>query len=149
MRLPTGPRRYWFYFALQALGAALLVWQGVPVYREFVNANVPSIPRFVLYAWAFAGMALIHGGYWPALRMMPAVGAKRRALLGHVMMFTSRLGLVFVGAFFSVIFLIHAERLGLDWERKGMALLVVFTLFCFSRELDRLGQALNDPPGRT
>ncbi|QOI99312.1 MAG: hypothetical protein HRU70_01925 [Phycisphaeraceae bacterium] len=148
MPLQTATRRYWIPLAAQTLGAALLVWKSIPVYREFIEARIPDVPRGVLYAWAFIGMGLVHAAYWPNLRSTPPVGPLPMPVLGHLVQFASRLGLVFVGAFFSVVFLIHYHRLDLDLERRLMALLVLFAFFCYSKELDRLGLALIDPPRR-
>jgi hypothetical protein len=90
-------------------------------------------------------MARIYTDSCLLTQLAPPISGPPRLLLGHLVPFVSRLRFVLIGEFFAVAFRIHYPTLGLDLARKLVALLVVFTVFCVSKETDRLGVALITP----
>ena len=88
--------------------------------------------------------------YWYRLRNVPIPANYRNIALGHLLAFASRLGFIFGGALFSVYFLRHVPELALaplDIAWRGALLIaILFALYCYTLELERLGGALQMPP---
>jgi hypothetical protein len=94
--------------------------------------------------------ALGQACYWYRLRNVPVPASYRNIPLGHLLAFASRLGFIFGGALFSVYFLRHAPELALAplaiaW-RGAVLIAILFSLYCYTLELERLGGALQLPP---
>jgi hypothetical protein len=88
--------------------------------------------------------------YWRRLRKVPIPTGYRNIALGHLLAFASRLGFIFGAALFSAYFLRHAPLLDLDvldiaW-RGAVLIAILFSLYCYTLELERLGGALQLPP---
>jgi hypothetical protein len=68
--------------------------------------------------------------------------------LSHLLLFLGRLGFIFGGSLFAVVFFRHLPELDqsidtLLMARRGLLLLgSLFALFCFTLELERLGHAI-------
>ena len=83
--------------------------------------------------------------YWVRIPVPP-----RSALLAHFLMFASRATFFFGGAFFSLNFFRHIPQLesfppvGQTVFRVVALFALLFSLFCYSLELDRLGRAIED-----
>lgn len=115
---------------------------------ENIGTPSPSTPAglFELLIAAAFGQAC----YWYRLRNVPVPASYRNVPLGHLLAFASRLGFIFGGALFSVYFLRHAPVLALApldiaW-RSALLVAVLFSLYCYTLELERLGGALQMPP---
>ncbi|WP_244479962.1 hypothetical protein [Methylobacterium sp. Leaf94] len=79
---------------------------------------------------------------------MPLSVPFRNVLVGHLLLFSSRASFFFGGAFFSVVFFRHLPELEVlppfgQAVTKGITIIaVLFALFCYSLELERLGKAI-------
>ena len=71
-------------------------------------------------------------------------------MLSHLLVFLGRLGFVFGGLLFAVVFFRHLPELeqGIDYflmARRGVILVgSLFALFCVTLDLERLGRALGN-----
>lgn len=138
----------WLYvllLAIQALGAAIILWKGVPIYRQMVADPSAHEPLMSTLVWSVGAVVLIQSSYWPALRLGAIPVQRSNALLGHIVLFLARLSLILGTATFSVIFLAQPQGLKIPLSRLPALLVVLFSLFCFSQELDRLGRAFLSP----
>jgi uncharacterized membrane protein YhhN len=75
--------------------------------------------------------------------------------IAHPVFFAARVSFLFGGAFFSAISFRHLPELG-SLPPFGEALIravsivaILFGLFCYSLELDRLGKAIEEPAPTT
>ena len=93
---------------------------------------------FVLGAVA---VILIQSTYWIRLRCFPPLRFKRHLVLGHAIQFLGRLSFVFIGGMFSVVFFTRFEELEFSIWKVLFLLVVLFSLFCYTLDLDRLGKA--------
>lgn len=143
------------YFGLLAIqtGAAIaLIWTTFPVFRS-MSAHLGQVAQ--LSPWvdvAAASSALVlHCAYWTRYRHVPIAVPIHNALIGHIVVFIGRASFFFGSAFFSLIFFRHIPEivsfpsLSQAFFRGAGLIWVLFALFCYSLELDRLGRAIEAP----
>lgn len=90
--------------------------------------------------------------YWSRLYGLPVPKGFRSLALGHALAFAARLGAIVGGALASIYFLRHLPELTrlsdsftLIW-RSGLLLAIVFALYCYTLELERLAAAWQADP---
>lgn len=90
--------------------------------------------------------------YWTRLYWLPVPQGFRSLALGHVLAFAARLGAIVGGALASIYFLRHLPELTklgdsftLVW-RSGLLLAIVFAVYCYTLELERLAAAWQAEP---
>lgn len=143
--------RYAALLAAQTVCAAVMLANIHAAFRILIeNLGTPnaSTPGSVLHLLIAAGLG--QAIYWYRLRTIPVPTCYRSIALGHLLAFSSRLGFIWGGALFSVYFLRHAPDLALDpldiaW-RSALLIAILFALYCYTLELERLGAALQMPP---
>jgi len=131
----------WLLFIAESTGALMILWNGVPIHQRLLMGSTaqqagPSV--FVLGALA---VILIQSTYWIRLRCFPPLRFKRHLVLGHAIQFLGRLSFVFIGGMFSVVFFTRFEELEFSIWKVLFLLVVLFSLFCYTLDLDRLGKA--------
>ncbi|QCI65913.1 hypothetical protein [Phreatobacter stygius] len=105
------------------------------------------------YAELAVATLVIQLCYWVRLLRLPAGLAWRSVLIGHVLVFASKLSFIFGGALFSVVFFRHLPEFETLPDAFGLALrgllliAMLFSLFCYTLELERFGNALQAPRG--
>lgn len=122
----------WFRVLLEGLGEAQAMQDG----------------ELILLLVAFlVGQA----AYWVRL-MSVRIPVSRHVVLGHVVSFLGKLGFIFGGALFSLAFLRHVPALAPEHYTLGLVIkggvmvASIFSLFCYTLELERLGLALQSAP---
>lgn len=90
--------------------------------------------------------------YWTRLYRVPLPQGFRSLPLGHLLAFAARLGAIVGGALASIYFLRHlpeltsiADSFTLAW-RSVLLLAVVFAIYCYTLELERLAAAWQAEP---
>lgn len=143
-------RRYALLLAAQTACAAVMLANIHAGFRILIeNIGTPNAPAPFGVLVLLIAAALGQVCYWYRLRNVPIPTHYRNVALGHVLAFASRLGFIFGGALFSVYFLRHAPELALSpldivW-RGALLIAVLFALYCYTLELERLGGALQIP----
>lgn len=152
------PARYLILLLVQTLCALTILFHVQAVFRALIESMGVrmSMPAGNL-ALMVAAVAIGQATYWYRLKTTPLPGGYRNLLLGHVFAFASRISFVFGGALFSLYFLRHLPAMqlspfSLDFAWRAVLLLaILFALYCYTLELERLGNALQSPrrqPGR-
>lgn len=144
-------RRYALLLAAQTVCAAVMlanIHAGFRILIENLGTPSASAPRSVLNLLVAAGVSQVV--YWYRVRTTPVPARYRSIAFGHLLAFASRLGFIWGGALFSVYFLRHAPELTLGpldiaW-RGALLIAILFALYCYTLELERLGAALQMPP---
>ena len=136
-------RDRWGYLALfgaQTIGAFVLLWTGLRLYRE-VLADPTS---HELHPWRFvdslSSIALMQGSYGVSYRVRPPLPQFQNALLGHAILFLARLGFVLPTSIFGFLFVAQRPEFEIPVYQYLIILLGLFSLFCYVRELERLGR---------
>jgi hypothetical protein len=142
-KLPSGPRLYLWLLALQTAGAALVLEKGVPIYRQMMAGPDQLPPHVGPLWWAIAAVALIQTGYWVRIWLQPPLPRGGHVVIGHVAGFVARVSFIFASSMFTVVFLLRFDQLPLPPHRVVMILLLLFSLYCWTLELERLARALH------
>jgi hypothetical protein len=138
-------RVYAVLFAVEVAGAIIVLWHGVPIYRSLLEGTFVQGTDFAVIAWAIAGSLLIQVPYWiSTLKVFHLLAVSRHIFVGHAVMFLARLNFVFVGGLFSAVVIVRAIDLEFVAWRAALLGGVLFSMFCFSIELERLGKRLLD-----
>ncbi len=142
---PVTPGGRWLYpllLAVQTIGVILFYWQGLPLYRQ-VSANPSTYePQLERRIWTLLSIALIQVGYWIRYQVRPALPYLSDAVLGHIVLFWSRMSFTLATSIFSLVFI--AKKLNLQLSPTGYILTIVglFSLFCYMQETQRLGNTI-------
>lgn len=84
--------------------------------------------------------------YWWRQRHVTIPGTYSSLVIGHLFSFAARIGFVFGGALFSLYYLRHVPELDLGYLdlswRSALLLAILFALYCYTLELERLGNAM-------
>ena len=138
---------YLTLFAVQTAGAAIAFINGVPIYRQMVGDFAKHQPQPGILWWAVAAVALIQGAYWLRVRLRLPLPRGGHVVVGHLASFVARLSFILASSTFAVMFFVRFEQLPLPLHRILMLLALLFSLFCYTLELERLAKALHGTEG--
>lgn len=141
---------YLLLLLAQTLGIVILVGNFLPLYRKMVLDFSSYKPD--QQPWWIGAVLLVQAAYWFRVRLQPPLPVTRNNVLGHIILFVARLSFVSVTASFTVMFLNRFQDLrAMDYPplRALLILLMFFTVFCWTLELERLAKALQRPEGGT
>lgn len=137
------------YFSLlsaQTVGTAVLLSNMIPLYRLMAMDFANYIPDARPW-WAIAGILLIQGAYWLRMHLQLPLPRTRNTLLGHILAFATKLTFVAVTASFSVMFINRFQALKeMNYPplRALGVLIMFFSLFCWTLDLERLAKVLQE-----
>jgi hypothetical protein len=128
-----------------ATDIAFALGDRVPIYRELLAGNF-NRPEPIVRLWVTAASALIQIGYWLRYLHQTSPSLPRRVLLGDVLMFLARVNFIFTGGVFSAVFFVRFDQVKFSLSGTGLLLAILFSMFCVSLDLERIGQAFLMPP---
>ncbi|UJW77209.1 hypothetical protein [Rhizobium sp. SL42] len=144
---------YAVLFAGQTAAATALFWIVFPWFHQVItHIGEKHELRLSQHVAIIACAALLHGFYWTRLRWVPVVAPCQNVVLAHLCSFCSRVSFFFGGALFSTLFFRHLPELDAlpSFGRLVLGVIeiltVLFALFCYSQDLDRLAKAFEEPP---
>lgn len=146
-RRESPPGVYWLLLALQSVGAAIVLWNGVPFYRQLASDFANHQPHPGIIWWAVASGVVMQVAYWLRVWLQPPLPPSGYVVLGHLTAFVARLSFILASSTFSVVFFLRFEQLSLPPHRVLLIFVVLFSLFCWSLELERLAKALQATKG--
>ncbi|CAM5770161.1 hypothetical protein LMIY3S_03079 [Labrys miyagiensis] len=143
---------YLVLLAIQTACATILVLELMPFFWRLVDelgeVQDISAPRQAL---AFTCVAIFQACYWWRLANLGVPFATRSQVISHLFLFVGRLSFLFAATLASLIFFRHVPLLApsnltsASVLRMVLFFAVLFSWFCFSLELERLGKR----PART
>ena len=134
--------RYPALFGVQTIGAVVLFWNAVPLYQQILADPASYVAGTEHMTWALSSIALMQMGYWLSYRTRPPLPQFTHALLGHFMLFLTRMSFVFATSVFGFLFITQKPGFHIPAFRYVVTLLGLFALFCYVLELERLGRTL-------
>lgn len=140
---------YLMLLAVQIIGAMFLIATVLPDFRQLALYPGQQLPYMRGDDFALiVALVIMQVAYWVRLQRVPIPFHGSSVIMGHIFLFLGRLSFIFGGALFAVVFFRHFPELGptadaLLMARRGLFLAgMLFALFCFTLELERLGAAL-------
>ena len=141
----TAGERYWLYTALlsvQTVGVALILWEGVPLYRLIVKEPGPQHLDKQTIAWVTIAITVIQFSYWSEVRLVPKIKLRQNVFLSHVVLFFARISFVFGTALFSIIVFLRLPDITVSVPRLSLLIVTMFSMFCYTLELEKLDRSL-------
>jgi hypothetical protein len=142
---------YVLVLTVQIIAAVFFIWSELPSFRQLVLNPGNQIPDSPLDDLATAVILLVmQGAHWYRQLCIPIPFHGSNIILHHLLLFMDRLSFIFGASAFSVIFFRHLPELGpgvnitLLARRSVLTIVSLFALFCFTLELERLGNAFGD-----
>jgi hypothetical protein len=143
--------RYVILMVIETAAAMFLFLTIFPIFRQVITqlGEPQDISPFQQVAVA-CGALVLQACYWVRFRWVAIPAPFRNALVRHLFLFASRVSFFFGGALFSVLFFRHVPELDqLPTVIQGAVrvleiILPLFSLFCYSLEIERLGRASED-----
>jgi hypothetical protein len=132
---------YIIAFLIEIAGIVLILWDGVPLFRHLIRFERIATP--VDANVMLTAIILIQATYWIILRHDPPFGLPRQQFIGHVFLLVSRLIFIFASGVFSLVVYRYPEMFEFSLYKTSMLIAVMFSVFCFSRHLERIGNLLN------
>jgi hypothetical protein len=139
------PSSFWLLFGVQTLGASILFWYGIPLYRQVFTDPAAHQPQLGPLLWAIPSITLMQLGYWISFRMRPPLPEIVHPVLGHVVICVAESGFVLVTSVFSLVFLMPPAGFSIPIGRYLITILGMFAVFCYTQELERFGRRLLGP----
>ena len=142
---------YYFLFAMQTIGAAILFWYAVPLFRQVLLDPGSSVPRAENLVWSLFAITLMQAGYWIRHRLRPPLPQLRNAFFGYIVLFIACMSFVMATSVFGFVFIVRRPELQIPTSRYFVVIIGLFALFCYTQELEQLGRALigRDPGKKT
>jgi hypothetical protein len=138
--------RYFFLFATQTIGAAILFWHAVPLFRQVLLDPGGHVARPENLVWSLSAITLMQAGYWIRHRLRLALPQLfRNALIGYIVLFVARMSFVLATSVFGFVFIVRRPEFQIPTSRYFALIIGLFALFCYVQELERLGRALVGP----
>ena len=138
--------RYFFLFTMQTIGAAILFWYTVPLFRQVLLDPGGHVARPENLVWSLSAITLMQAGYWVRHRLrLPAPQLFRNALVGYIVLFVARMSFVLATAVFGFVFIVRRPEFQIPASRYLVLIIGLFALFCYTQELEQLGRALIGP----
>jgi hypothetical protein len=128
---------YLLCFAVETAGMFLILWDGVPIFRNLVRfQQATTTADTTILA---IGVLCIQATYWKWLRRDPPFDLPEMPLGGHIMIFVARLSFIFASSVFSFVVYRASDMFEFTFVRSLLGMLVLFSVFCFMRHLERVG----------
>jgi hypothetical protein len=143
--LVAAPGRGWRFFApfvAQTVGAAIIYWNVVPLYREAVAETQSFAVELETSLWPILAIVLIQAGFWLSRRARLPSALFTNAFLGQCVLFLARMGFVLPTSIFGLVFIGKTSAVHIPVFRYAIILAGLFSLYCYMQELERLGHAL-------
>ena len=138
--LVANERTYPLLLALETGGTVILYWKGVILYQTVVASPATHQAQIGTLLWSIPAIVLIQIGSWICYLVRPALPPFTSTVLGHVVLFLSRMSFLLAAAIFSFVFIAPKAEFYMPAFRYGLVVAGLFSLFCYSLELERLGR---------
>jgi hypothetical protein len=134
--------RYFLLFAMQTIGAAILFWYAVPLFRQVLLDPGSHVPRTENLLWSLSAITLMQAGYWIRHRLRLSLPQLlRNALVGYIVLFVARMSFVLATSIFGFVFIVRRPEFDIPMSRYSIVIIALFALFCYTQELEQLGRA--------
>jgi hypothetical protein len=147
----SADRRWRFpaLFGMQTIGAGVFFYNAIPLYQQILTDPASHEAQNEHMIWALSAIALMQVAYWISYRLHPPLPEFTNSLLAHVTFFLARMSFVFPTSVFGFLFIARKPEFHIAAVQYAVVLLALFSLYCYTRELESLGLALLGRGNRT
>jgi hypothetical protein len=137
---PSPSAKYCLLSTVETIGMLLIFWVGIPQFRHMIRfeRGISSHDEVTL----MMGATLTLITYWGWLRQDPPFELSKRPFLGHIFLFLNRLIFIFASGIFSFVVYRYSDQFDITILKLCQMMAVLFSIFCFSRHLERIGNLL-------
>jgi hypothetical protein len=125
-------------FAVHTAALLVALWLWIPMYRRLVAGPGGDHPGAGVVEKLLFVVIVMQACYW-IRRQLPRPAPRHHDLLGHVLLFSSRLAFVFVGSSFS-LFVIRAGDTRPSPGGMAISIWALFAIFCYVLELEEIAR---------
>jgi hypothetical protein len=140
---------YLCMLATETVVAVFLFSVIFPVFLQMVSGLGETLDLSLqIQVEVIGGSVALQYLYWLRFALVPVVAPFKSVVVGHLVGFGSRVSFFFGGALFSTIFFRHLPELssypaiGQLVVQGAIVLGALFALYCYSRDLESLGKAI-------
>lgn len=131
--------KYWIALTIESIGVAIILIRGIPFYRTLKLHYETYTPESGGMYFAVLAILLIQIPYWYKQNKGRIPTVPKSNFLSTTIAFIARMLIIFAGAFFTVLFLIRYEGwVGVHPSKIIILLTVIFSVFCYCRDLEEL-----------
>ena len=141
---PVRLRGFFTLFGIQTVGAVIIYWNVLPLYRLAIAGAKPLEVELEASLWPLLAILLIQSGYWISRRIQPPLPRYTNAPLGLCILFLARMGFVLPTSIFAFVFIVQKYDFQIPAFRYGVILAGLFSLFCYLQDFERLGRSFLD-----
>jgi len=123
---------------------ALILWDGLPIYRHLFALE--RIATNEDKAIMLIAVITIQAGFWRTFHDGVPFEFPKRVFLAHVLLFFGRLSFVFASSLFALVFYRFPNLLEFHPLNLLLFAAVLFSVFCFTRHLEAIGNLLLKGP---
>lgn len=141
---------FWCLFAMQMVGAAVILWVGLPVYQCLLSGQREAAKPDTLGAGCIA-VVVMQLAYWLAFRLQPTLQFRRNVLMAHVLLWLGELSYFFPHALAAVCLFDRfkeMEETSFLPERLAVLASILFAMYCFKHQLETVAEAMSEPESR-
>src|SRR5271166_2055908 len=126
---------YWILFLGQTIGDGTILSHLIPIFRRLVTSGLDEKPSTKILALATLGLIIMQVCYWLDQYWFATLRLGYNPLLGHVILFLSRLNFIFAGAVFSAVYLVRFNELDISFWGLLILSIVLFSIFCYTLDI--------------
>ncbi|MGA8654558.1 MAG: hypothetical protein WB586_00275 [Chthoniobacterales bacterium] len=132
-----------FFLFVQTGGLAIILWQRTPIYRRILEGFGGRSAGSRVLILATLTVGLMQGAYWLRTAIIPSLTLSPNVFLRHIVLFLGRLSFIFGAALFTAVMYFRFPELEKSIPRFAVLVAVLFSMFCYSLEMEWLALQLN------
>ena len=136
---------FWTLFVVQTAALFVLASYAIPVYRLLFVGPGLAEPAASARLPLFCAATLMQICYWSRRRFLSVPRLRRDDLSGHLLLFISRSLFVSSATFLPIAFFVRSTDTVPSPFGVVLVPLVLFAVFCYASEVERLGRTRLDP----
>lgn len=150
MKLNPRSALYWTLFAAETTGMLFILVIGLPSYRLLQAGPGGDRPGRALILPVLGTVIVMQACYWTMRRLRPPAPRRQSSVLGHLLLYFSRLSFIFAGSFLSLMLLTRLSDTSLSALGILTIVLATFAQFCYVVEIEALARTVDRGvgPGR-
>lgn len=120
----------------------MILRYSLPLYRRAVADPSAHQASVEILIWGLAAVVLMQVGFWIRHRLQPPLPRFQNALIGYLILFMGRMAFLLATAIFAFVFITQRPEFHLPVSRYLLTLAGLFSLFCYTQEVERLAKSL-------